>query len=285
MSSAEAMNRRAGATCDRRTVGSTPEPIRAHWASTTIRWPFLPANRKQSTSFPAARPSTTAGAGTAWAASIRPLSSASATCGSWPTEKSRGAETPPSVWTRIGYAPAATDAGTVSLKAHASGLLRSGGRASTWNGNAAISRGFAPSRSPESVTSAASPRRTPEGEASASLGGSAWTAVVASRPSAARAHRPVRIMTPLRARVAVRAIVAAGGRPRKVGSPFEGFFNVGLTSHAVVRLSRRRAPPHVSRRRSTRPRRGGRRRRRPARRAAPACGARSRRRSGRPGRA
>ena len=61
VSSAEATNRQSAVVS--RIIGSTPDPIREHNASTTIRSPLRPRNRKKSSSLPAHSPSTTTGFG------------------------------------------------------------------------------------------------------------------------------------------------------------------------------------------------------------------------------
>ena len=100
VSSAEATSRRSAVVS--RIIGSTPDPIRAQTASTTIRSPLRPANRKKSTSLPEHSPSTTTGLGIGCATSKVLFGSTSGTCGTWPTANRIGLDTPESVTTRTG---------------------------------------------------------------------------------------------------------------------------------------------------------------------------------------
>ena len=144
-------------------LGSTPDPIRAHWASTRIACPFLPWNRKKSTSFPAACPSTTrGGSGITCAVSNALLSSFSAICGNWPTASRNGLEIPSSVWIRIGYTPTAVPASTVSVTFQLAASPLGGGESSL-KPNGAISRGFPARLAPLIESSLECPRRTPSG--------------------------------------------------------------------------------------------------------------------------
>src|SRR5208283_2989549 len=233
----------------------------AHWASTTTTCPFLPANLKYSTSLPAVSPSTTSGgAGSAWAASKVVLSSFSANCGSWPTAKRNGLESPSSVWTRTGYTPSATSGKTVSLKVHARALLRLGSTGSIRNANGPISRGFPPRFEPPIVTSLETPRWTPNGRIPTIYGVPACAKLPQNRaiPQARTTVSVFRVMGRSPAPIRASAIDRAGAilpaqehladscqaRSNVLGGSeawvVQDFFNPGSTSHSPVFLSSRR---------------------------------------------